>query len=455
MSLQIDSYYETIEVNRSFVNDPLLTYSYIYQKKSRQVFIQKTTLFGVGYIDPSGDSRFSVITGRVAIPRRVKRIGRTGVLFSSAHMTENKTQAKILVIRFSSVGDIILTTPVFRYLRRVKPGAEIHFLTRSEFAGLLANNPSVDKIIAFNTKEGFQGLRLLKNKIKSENYDEIFDLHGSLRSRYISLLSGCGNVKRIKKNQLKRFLLIKFRINLYHWSPGSDGSLARPLSAVEKYLISCGYKITENQNYEDLRLDLFPSGQDLKNSDTFWKKFSGNAPRILMAPGARHFTKRWPPEYYAELAALLYKKFRFKTAFAGGPDEVETVQEIIRIADPPGKFTVNLAGRLSLTETSAVIARSSLFISNDSGLMHMAAASQRHQICIFGSTVRELGFFPINPRSRIIETELKCRPCSHIGRKTCPKNHLNCLRKIKPIMVLQEIQDCMTIFNAEKKQKRK
>ena len=374
---------------------------------------------------------------------------------SNEYMAVKNTSEKILVIRFSSIGDIILTTPVFRYLRKIKPGAEIHFLTRAEFTNILRNNPNVDRILSFDTKEGYPGLKVLKDKISGEKYDTIYDLHGSLRSRYISLFSGARRIRRINKNNFKRFMLVKMKFNFYHGITSDNRSGMRPLSVVEKYLITCGYTGRENPDFEDLRLDLYITNREEKNAEIFLKKFFGKEPRIVIAPGAKHFTKRWPPEYYAELAALLYKKYKFKIVFTGGPDEVNTIQEIRLIADPKEKYTVSLAGKLDLTETAAIISRSNLFISNDSGLMHMASAFQIFQIAIFGSTVRELGFYPVNPRSRILERNLSCRPCSHIGRSSCPKNHFECMRQIKPEMVLEEISDCMNISRKENRQKRK
>jgi len=358
-------------------------------------------------------------------------------------MKETESRKKILVIRFSSIGDIILTTPVFRYLKNIFPNSEIHFLTREEYSIILQNNPYINRIISFNTKKGFSGLRMLKHNLEEEKYHAVFDLHGSLRSRYLTFLLNSDEIRRIKKYYLKRFLLVKAKINFFR-NRGNSGS-NRTFSVVEKYLRTCGFSETSG-NFEQIKLELFPLSQDLKNADLFWKKFAGKSLRLAVAPGAKHFTKRWPAEYYGELAALLYKKYKLKTVFVGGPDEVQTVNEICKIADPKENFTVNLAGKLSLMETASIISHCSLFISNDSALMHVASAFQRFQIAIFGSTVRELGFFPLNPRSRILEKSIACRPCSHIGRPECPQRHFDCMREIKPTDVMNEFSDCMWVF---------
>jgi len=347
---------------------------------------------------------------------------------------------KILMIRFSSIGDLILTTPAVRYIKTIHPDATIDFLTRSEWASLLAHNPRIDHIFPFDAKTGFSGLNRLKREIVARKYDWIIDLHGNLRSRWITLFTR-KKVTRYKKNQFRRFLLVHFGINLYTTRFPLQTDPPRILHVAEKYLKACGYVPPLEPDPSLLRPE-FPIAPTIKTKGTsVAKKLMQHGYQVVVAPGARHFTKRWPAEYYAEWIASIYKKFRIKTVLVGGPDEISLIEMIRNICDPESKYTTTLAGNLSLLETIAVIARFPYFISNDSGLMHAAAAFDVQQIALFGSSVRELGFTPLNPHARIIETAIGCRPCSHIGREACPRAHFDCMKKITPRIAFSAFEE--------------
>ncbi|GAB4377079.1 MAG: hypothetical protein Kow0042_24250 [Calditrichia bacterium] len=160
---------------------------------------------------------------------------------------------------------------------------------------------------------------------------------------------------------------------------------------------------------------------------------------VVVAPGARHFTKRWPPDYYAELIKLIYEKYGQKCILVGGREDIPIAKQIISLtADVPVHSVV---GEFSILQTAALIERAHLVICNDSGLMHIAAAYQKPTIAFFGSTVQEFGFFPANSKAIVLENQnLSCRPCSHIGRSRCPKKHFRCLIEITPQQVLVEIE---------------
>jgi heptosyltransferase-2 len=341
---------------------------------------------------------------------------------------------KILVIRFSSIGDILLTSPALRYLKKRYPESRIDYLTRSEFAHLVRENPAVHNVIPFQAKEGWEGVLNIRRKIRQKNYDLIVDLHASLRSRLLTLFALIP-VKRVQKNIFRRSLLVRFKINLY--GKGWSGKREPLHGVVERYLIASGHPATGSFTDEDLRLDFFIPKKELAAGNQIGTKLRRSGFGIVMAPGARHFTKRWPTEYFAELITLFNKNYGLKTVLVGGPEEMETIETIRNICDRNRSITESMAGRISLLETAAVLSNASLFVSNDSGLMHLASAFRIPQIAFFGSSVREFGFFPINPLARVLETELPCRPCSHIGRESCPKLHFNCMKRLTPDMALK------------------
>lgn len=348
-----------------------------------------------------------------------------------------ETLEKILLIRMSSIGDIILASPLIRQLRQKFPAAQIHFLIRSEYADLVRYNPHLSGIIELDVRRGKPELKRLRERIRQTKYDVILDLHRNLRSFYLRGFplplpgpAGRPPVLKIRKNHFLRFMLVKFKINLYRKVYG------RPLSVAEKYLRAAAPLGISN---EDTALEIFLPPEIAEKGKSTWESLAAENFRVVMAPGARHFTKRWPPQYYAELIRSIHQKFGWRTLLVGGEDEINVIREIQAVAGE--EIQRSLAGEISLPETFAVIREGPFFISNDSGLMHAAAAFQKPQIAFFGSTVKELGFFPLNPNAVVLENHsLACRPCSHIGRAACPQKHFKCMREIKPESVLEYLE---------------
>lgn len=343
------------------------------------------------------------------------------------------TIRKILIIRMSSLGDIILTSPVIRRLRQQFPAARIDFLVREEYADLVRYNPHLSNIIELNVRHGRPAVKSLRDKIRLANYDVILDLHRNLRSAFLRRFPAHSPVLKIKKNLLLRFLLVKFKINLYRKFYG------HPLSVAEKYLRTAAPLGLPD---DDLRLEMHLPPEAVSKGVEIWSGLQKENYRVVMAPGARHFTKRWPPDYYAELIRLIYREKGWRTLLVGGADEKAAIEEIQVLAGD--EIQRSLAGEISLLETVAIIREAPLFISNDSGLMHAAAAFQKPQIALFGSTVEELGFFPLNPHAKVLENAtLPCRPCSHIGRSECPQKHFKCMLEVQPEAVLDNLLHLM------------
>lgn len=330
----------------------------------------------------------------------------------------------------SSIGDVILTSPFIRQLRENFPNAQIDFLIRSEYADLVKYNPYLSHILQYDIKTGYKGLREIKDFLKKQGYNVVVDLHRNFRSFYLRRISPKPVILKVNKNRMIRFLRVKFNINLYKKFHDHN------ISVAEKYL-KAGSNLLSIKN--DLRLELYLPQKIADKGKQLWQKLESEGFQLIMAPGARHFTKRWPPELYSELIMKINQTFGWRTLLVGSEEEASLIQEI---QEKTGEGISEIsAGYFSLLETAALIKSAPLFISNDSGLMHIAATFEIPQIAIFGSTTQELGFFPINPNAVVVENQnLTCRPCTHIGRKSCPKKHFKCMVEITPQRVLKVVQ---------------
>ena len=184
-------------------------------------------------------------------------------------------------------------------------------------------------------------------------------------------------------------------------------------------------------------LDLFWNKETEKSTINIIKKDKINDKKIIsIAPGATFFTKRWPVENFLKLIDFINEKFKFHICILGGPKDREISNVLIKKNN-----VIDYAGKLSLPETGIILAKSTALISNDTGLMHMATAVNTPVLAIFGSSVKELGFSPYRGKSIVIENEnLKCRPCSHIGRNNCPKKHFLCMNDITPGQVSEKFE---------------
>jgi lipopolysaccharide heptosyltransferase II len=345
----------------------------------------------------------------------------------------SKDIKKILVIRFSSLGDVLLATPLIRLLRLKYPKSQIDFLVREEYADLVRYNSNISQVIEFDIKQGFSALRKLRKNISDQMYDVIFDIHRSIRSRYLTFLlrwnplSGT-KVYRVRKKQFIRFLIVKFKINLYRKFYG------RIIPVWEKYVLTAR---PIGVTADDGQLELYLSN----NSEPLLKKNLKkllSEDYVLIAPGAKHFTKRWPAEYFNQFIMENYRKYNLPAILVGDASDIPVVEEIL--SKLPLGIATSLAGELSILQTAEVIRQAKLVISNDSGLMHVAAAFQKPLIAIFGSTVEELGFFPNSTGAMVVENKgLYCRPCTHIGRASCPEKHFRCMLEITPKAVMEKI----------------
>ena len=308
---------------------------------------------------------------------------------------------KILIVRLSSFGDIILTFPLINILKNKFPQSHISFVVKDKYADLVKLNPKVDEVINYYTDGGED----LKTALKSAGYEVVLDLQNNPRSRILT--NGLKNVYRFEKDNFKKFLLVRFKIN----------KLKDAEPVYKRYIrtASEAFGIGEGE------MMFTPS----EISTDTGKKPDSNY--VVVAPSSRHFTKTYPKEKFVE-----YIKSNPDTNYLLVGDDSEEDKEICSTIENETNNTINLCGQLSYAELAGIIGGSDHVICNDSGILHLSEAMGKRVVAIFGSTVKEFGFFPQLKESLVYEIEgLKCRPCSHIGLPSCPLGHFKCMNEIE------------------------
>ena len=320
----------------------------------------------------------------------------------------------ILVIRLSSIGDIILTTPLLRRLQVAYPDARIDYCTKPSFTSLLASNPRISTIYTHDHPP-------------LEAYDLVVDLQNNIRSRrIIGKLTAC-RVVRYRKENWKKWMLVQFKIDLY-------GSARSVVERYQDELHEFGVK-SDPQGCE-----LYPSEADRSYADRF---FTEQSKTLALCFGAKHFTKRYPPRHFVSLLELLLGESPFQVLLLGGREDAEHASEIMNMLSASSRRrVVNLAGSCSLMQTAAILERSDAVLTNDTGLMHMSSAFGKKLFVLFGSSSRSFGFLPYHTPYDLFEVEgLRCRPCSHIGREQCPKGDFRCMNDLSESLIAAHIVD--------------
>lgn len=308
---------------------------------------------------------------------------------------------KILIVRLSSLGDILLATPLIRSIKKKYPDISIDFVLREEYEELLIHNSNINDLYKY--AESKLEKQLLFNSIISKKYDLAIDLQNNFRSREMIRVLDCP-VYKFKKHHFYKFLLVNFKINKLKNVPPIPVRYANAFDMFELDSYGLDFK-TDNQPNEQLQTG---------------EKFIG------MCPGARHYTKRWHKGYYKELGKLLENN-NYKVVLLGGKADKEICDEIASGLSNP----VNLCNQNNILQTAADIKKCKAVYCNDSGLMHLATAVKIPVIAFFGATVKEFGFFPYKSKSLVLESNrLLCRPCTHIGKSSCPQKHFSCMLDI-------------------------
>lgn len=328
---------------------------------------------------------------------------------------------KFLIIRFSSIGDIVLTTPVIRCLKKQVPDAEIHFLTKESFAAIVESNPYVDKVHLLS-----HSWELMVEEIKIEEYDYIIDLHHNLRTL------------RLKKELgIKSFVFDKINIKKWIYT-NLKWNLMPDLHIVDRYMKTVESFGVKNDNEG---LDYFiPAKDEVKQKDI---PASHHAGYIGIVIGAAHFTKKMPVDKLKELCS----KIDHPIVLLGGKEDAENGRQIAS-ADPVKIY--NACGKFNLNESADLVRRSKLIITHDTGLMHIAAGLKKKIISVWGNTVPEFGMYPYygNSTPMAIGTKfeikgLRCRPCSKIGYEKCPKGHFKCMKQISTDAIVASVKQLL------------
>jgi lipopolysaccharide heptosyltransferase II len=347
------------------------------------------------------------------------------------------TPKKILVLRFSSIGDIVLSSPLVRVLRAKFPQSQIDYVTRKEYAELVRSNQNINYTYEFDARDGFNGLRALKKRVEAEGYDLLVDIHGSLRSRYVRAFMGPARVVTVDKREKERAALVKFKKDLYK----NDVPVSqRYIEAVEPLGVKDDGKGLELHIPDEILFAV--SGKMAGLNLNQYEKVVG------LCPTARHATKCWPKERFIDLGTRCARDRDAKVLLFGGNAEADYCDSIAKAIEGRAGSgrTVNFSGQLSLLETAAAMDFCDVVVTNDSGLMHIAEARQRNLVAVFGSTVRQFGFFPQSKNSAVIEREgLYCKPCSHIGRSSCPEKHFRCMNDISVDEVFEQTDRMLNI----------
>jgi heptosyltransferase-2 len=323
---------------------------------------------------------------------------------------------KILIVRFSSIGDIILTTPVVRCLHSAFPDAEIHYFTRRQYRDIVATLPSINKVISFENN-----INEVIADLKQERYTHIIDLHKNLRTKILLLkMARCAH--SFPKLNLRKWLKVRLKADCLP-----------DIHIVDRYLKSVAFLNVKN---DGLGLDfIIPTETSLPEN-----LFLPDKPYTVIVAGAKQFTKQIPES----LILNLCREIKGPKVLIGGRDEMEKSQQIL--AKAKDEEVTDLCGKLNLYQSALILRDARNIITADTGMMHLAAALKKEVISIWGNTIPEFGMYAYYPQgmqhyNHMIENNnLKCRPCSKLGYSSCPKKHFKCMNDLHTEDILKFIK---------------
>jgi lipopolysaccharide heptosyltransferase II len=324
----------------------------------------------------------------------------------------------VLLVRFSSIGDILLTTPLIRALARRHPDAKLVCVTKRSMAPLVSEHPCVSEVVSLEPDES---VRHLAQRLSALAPTHGLDLHASLRSAALRVLVRC-SWSGFAKHKLARTALISTKVDFY----------GRPVAVAERYF-EAARALDVHPDGQPPQFFLKPAARDRVDR---WlaEKGLGNARLAALAPGAAHATKRWPVAHWVGLAQRL-RDDGYAVVAVGGPDDRGLARQL-----EAGGVAQSAAGEFSLQETGALLTRARVLVSGDTGVMHMATGVGTPVVALFGPTVEQFGFFPYRAPSIVLQRELACRPCSSTGTPVCPLGHHRCLADLPPAEVADAVE---------------
>ncbi|HEX4372600.1 MAG TPA: glycosyltransferase family 9 protein [Puia sp.] len=336
---------------------------------------------------------------------------------------------KFLIIRFSSIGDIVLTTPVIRCVKKQVENAEVHFLTKKSFKAVTESNPYIDKFFYYD-----DDLDELIKELKKEKYDYIIDLHKNIRSYKIRFALRCKTLS-YKKESVQKFLLTKLRIN----TMSGRHIVLRNLDAVRSLGVmddgfGLNYFVTQKDN---VRVEDLPASHSMGY--------------VAIVIGASYFTKKLPIYKLREICS----KLNYPIVLVGGKEDVD---EGNAVAEIDNVKIYNACGKFNLNESADIVRKAKLVISHDTGLQYIASAFNKPTLAIWGGTSPKLDVEPFYgsrflatqekiPYKNILVTKLSCQPCSNFGRKKCPLGHFKCMHLQDVDLIVKEAEEKLRIDN--------
>lgn len=333
------------------------------------------------------------------------------VLLRECHEQKNR-RMKVLVVRFSSIGDIVLTSPIVRALK-LQLGAEVHFITKKKFAAVVANNPRIDKLYTIDKE-----ITEVIPELKLQGYDYIIDLHKNLRSKRLIFSLGVPSISFDKIN-LEKWLRVHTRLNflpdVHLVDRYFDGMKRIGLSNDRE-----GLEYFHGLNADELEKCL-PSGD-----------------YIALVLGATYYTKRIPKQKLE----LILQSAAMPCVLLGGNDVLELGKEL----SERHHGVIDMVGKCTLNESAALVQSSKFTITGDTGLMHIAAAYKVPTLVFWGSTAKELGMYPYYGSQHevasldMVNESITCSPCSKIGKEVCPKGHFKCMLDLEDANIVDALK---------------
>lgn len=336
---------------------------------------------------------------------------------------------KFLIIRFSSIGDIVLTTPVIRCMKKQLPGAELHYLVKPQFKSVIINNPYIDKIHVLQ-----EDWNKMIDELKEEKFDYIIDLHHNLRTLRVK------NALKLPAYSFNKLNVEKFIFVKLKWNVMPD------LHIIDRYMKT----VEPFKVYNDgAGMDYFISEQEQVNVNDI--PASHHAGYIAVVIGASYFTKKLPVYKLQQLC----KQIDHPIILIGAKEERADGEEISKV-DPVKIY--NACGKFTLNESADLVKNSRLVIAHDTGLMHIAAAFKKPVIAIWGSTTPSFGMVPYygknflsvqsrSPYDNVQVHKLWCRPCTKFGRHKCPQGHFKCMKNISVDEVVLKVNKRLASAN--------
>ena len=331
---------------------------------------------------------------------------------------------RILVIRLSALGDILLTTPVLRLIRRHCPEAQIHVLVKATYDDLLRAHPCVDRVLCVRQEQSFLETVCALRQMR---YDLVIDLQRTLRSRLLYHGLWSGHKLAYSKRTVRRALLVRLGWNTL-----------RAMAPVPELYAASLRRLGMQTPLTPLEMHLAPGSAEAMQAHVQRAlPHDYHRPLLALAPGARWPTKRWSLARFAAVAEDLAAVRGAAVVILGGAEDVSLGEALCQRLHVP---VLDCTGQLSLMQTAALLQRCRLLLSNDSGLMHLATALHVPVVAIFGPTVQEFGFYPFQATAQVVSTHLACRPCSTKGSVRCPRGHHHCMQHVTVSEVLAAAQ---------------